>query len=302
MKKFLSFFLIIFSLVVGIASCSIDNSTSNADIIIGAKAFTEQDILGELLAQHIEATTNLKVDLRPRLGGTFICHKALVNGDIDGYVEYTGTSYNAILKQEVISDPQEVYQQVKQAYDQKFNLEVMEPLGFENTYAIIVRHKDANNYDLQNISQVAKYTSKWRAGVGYEFMEREDGFPGLVKTYNLDFAQSPQQMDNGLLYRAITQNLVDIIAGTSTDGQISRLGLVILEDDKKYFPPYEATPVFRKDTLKKYPQLKDSISKLSGKINAEEMRNLNYLVDGELGDVKQVVRQFRKSKGFIINN
>ena len=298
MRKSLIFFLIAFGIVLATASCSIDNPTSNADIIIASKSFTEQDILGELLAQHIEATTDLKVDRRSRLGGTFICHQAIVNGSVDGYVEYTGTSYNAILKQKVISDPKEVYQRVQQAYDQKFNLQVMEPLGFENTYAIIIRQKDAKKYNLQTLSEASKYTPTWRPGVGYEFMEREDGFPGLIKTYKLDFARSPRQMDNALLYRAITQNLVDIISGTSTDGQISRLGLVMLKDDKNYFPPYEAIPVFRKDTLEKYPQLKDSISKLSGKINADEMRRLNYLVEGELRDVKEVVREFRKSKGF----
>ncbi|MDJ0697597.1 glycine betaine ABC transporter substrate-binding protein [Mastigocoleus sp. MO_188.B34] len=297
MKKIISFFLISFCLMIGMASCSIDNPTNSSDIVIGSKSFTEQDILGELLAQQIEATTNLKVDRRSRLGGTFICHQAIVTGNIDGYVEYTGTSYNAILKQKVISNPEEVYQQVKENYDQKFNLEVMEPLGFENTYAIIIRKEDAEKYNLQNISEVSKHTSKWRLGAGYEFTERQDGLSGLVKKYNLDFTQSPQQMDNGLLYRAIHQGLVDIIAGTSTDGQISRLGLVLLEDDREYFPPYEATPVFRKDTLEKYPQLKDSIAKLSGKINAEEMRRLNSLVGGELRNVKDVVREFRKSKG-----
>ncbi len=297
MKKIISFFLISFCLMIGMASCSIDNPTNSGDIVIGSKSFTEQDILGELLAQQIEATTNLKVDLRSRLGGTFICHQAIVTGNIDGYVEYTGTSYNAILKQKVISNPEEVYQQVKENYEQKFNLEVMEPLGFENTYAIIIRKEDAEKYNLQNISEVSKHTSRWRLGAGYEFTERQDGLSGLVKKYNLDFTQSPQQMDNGLLYRAIDQGLVDIIAGTSTDGQISRLGLVVLEDDREYFPPYEATPVFRKDTLEKYPQLKDSIAKLSGKINAEEMRRLNSLVGGELRNVKDVVREFRELKG-----
>ena len=296
MKKIISFFLISFCLMIGMASCSIDNPTNSGDIVIGSKSFTEQDILGELLAQQIEATTNLKVDLRSRLGGTFICHQAIVTGNIDGYVEYTGTSYNAILKQKVISNPEEVYQQVKENYDQEFNLKVMEPLGFENTYAIIIRKEDAEKYNLQNISEVSKHTSKWRLGAGYEFTERQDGLSGLVKKYNLDFTRAPQQMDNGLLYRAIDQGLVDIIAGTSTDGQISRLGLVVLEDDREYFPPYEATPVFRKDTLEKYPQLKDSIAKLSGKINAEEMRRLNSLVGGELRNVKDVVREFRKSK------
>ncbi|BAY26903.1 substrate-binding region of ABC-type glycine betaine transport system [Calothrix sp. NIES-2100] len=298
MKKFVFFCILTFALVMAIASCSPNpNTNSGGDIIVASKDFTEQDILGELLAQQIEATTNLKVSRRPRLGGSFVCHSAITAGKIDAYIEYTGTAFTGILKQKVVNDPKIVYEKLKQAYAQNFNLEVMPSLGFENTFAIIIRGEDAKRYNLQTLSQATEYTPQWRGGFGYEFLEREDGFPGLAKTYDLHFAKSPQIMDLGLIYRALIQKQVDMVAGNSTDGQIARLGLVVLKDDKQYFPPYEATPIVRQATLAKYPQLKKAIAQLAGKITADEMRQLNYLVEGELGDIKEVVQDFRKLKG-----
>ncbi|MBW4611908.1 MAG: ABC transporter substrate-binding protein [Desmonostoc vinosum HA7617-LM4] len=298
MKKFLVFCFCIFAVVLVIASCQ-PNVESNNDgkIIVASKDFTEQDILGELLAQQIESTTNLKVIRRPRLGGSFVCHSAITAGQIDAYIEYTGTAFTGILKQKTINDPKVVYEKLKQAYAQQFNLEIMPSLGFENTFAMIIRGEDARRYSIQTLSQAAQYTPQWRGGFGYEFLEREDGFAGLAKTYDLRFAKPPQNMDLGLIYRALLQKLVDIVAGNSTDGQISRLGLVVLKDDKQYFPPYEAVPIVRKETLQKYPELKIAIAQLAGKISADEMRQLNNLVEGEFKDVKDVVRKFRKDKG-----
>jgi osmoprotectant transport system substrate-binding protein len=297
LKKFLTLLILTFTLIFTLASCHQNQTISgNRDIIIASKDFTEQDILGELITQQIEATTNLKVELKPRLGGSSICHEALIKGAIDGYIEYTGTAFTTILKQPVINDPKQVYQRLKQGYAEKFNLEVMEPLGFENTFAMTIRGEDAKKYNIKTLSESAKYTPKWRGGFGYEFTEREDGFSGLAKTYNLKFRERPSSMSLDLIYRALTQGLVDMVAGSSTDGQISRLGLVVLEDDKKYFPPYEVVPIFRRETLKKYPQLSKVTSQLAGKITADEMRKLNYLVEGELRDVKEVVSEFRKSK------
>ncbi len=298
MKKILAFSLVCLALIIGITSCNSNSTSSNGgDIIVASKNFTEQDILGELLAQQIEAKTNLRVERKPQLGGTFVCHQAITAGKIDAYIEYTGTAYNAILKQKVINDPKEIYQRVKNIYAQDFNLKVMEPLGFENTYAIIVRGKDAKRYKIETISDLAEYTSQWRAGFGYEFMERKDGFPGLSKTYGLNFTKSPKIMDSGLLYRALTEKQVDVIVANSTDGQISRLGLVILKDDKQYFPPYEPTPIIRQETLNKYPQLQQVVSQMAGQINADEIQQLNYLVEGEFRKVKDVVSKFRKAKG-----
>jgi osmoprotectant transport system substrate-binding protein len=297
MKRFLVLCLLAFTLVVAIASCNFNsNSNSVGDIVVASKDFTEQDILGELLAQQIEATTNLKVTRRPRLGGSFVCHNAIVAGKIDTYIEYTGTSFTGILKQQVINDPKALYEKLKQDYAQKFNLEVMPSLGFENTFAMIVRGEDAKGYNIQTLSEAAKYTPQWRGGFGYEFLERQDGFSGLAQTYNLRFAKSPQIMDLGLIYRALLQKQVDMIAGNSTDGQISRLGLVVLKDDQQYFPPYEAVPIVRQETLKKYPQLKTAIAQLSGQISADEMRQLNYLIEGEFRNIRDVVQEFRKMK------
>ncbi|MEH2332250.1 glycine betaine ABC transporter substrate-binding protein [Nostoc sp.] len=298
MKRFFTLCLLSFALLLVITGCTPNlNSNNGGNIIVASKDFTEQDILGELLAQQIEATTNLKVARRPRLGGSFVCHSAITAGKIDAYIEYTGTSFTAILKQKAVNDPKEVYEKLKQAYSQQFNLEVMPSLGFENTFAMIVRGEDARRYNIQTLSQATQYTPQWRGGFGYEFLEREDGFPGLAKTYNLRFVKSPQIMDLGLIYRALIQKQVDMVAGNSTDGQISRLGLVVLKDDKHYFPPYETVPIVRQEILKKYPELRTAIASLAGKISADEMRQLNYLVEGELRDVKDVVQQFRKSKG-----
>jgi len=298
MKRFLAFCFLSFALLLLITGCTSNvSSSSGGNIIVASKDFTEQDILGELLAQQIEATTNLKVDRRLRLGGSFVCHSAITSGKIDAYIEYTGTAFTGILKQKAINDSKEVYEKLKQAYSQKFNLEVMPSLGFENTFAMIVRGEDARRYNIKTLSQATQYTPQWRGGFGYEFLEREDGFPGLAKTYNLRFVKPPQIMDLGLIYRALVQKQVDMVAGNSTDGQISRLGLVVLKDDKKYFPPYETVPIVRQEILKKYPELRNAIASLSGKISADEMRQLNYLVEGELRKIKDVVQEFRKSKG-----
>lgn len=297
LKKIFAFFLLTFVLVLGIASCNPNtNGSGGGDIVVASKGFTEQDILSELLAQQIEATTNLKVERR-RFTSSFVTHKAMTAGKIDAYVEYTGTAFTGILKQKAISDPKEVYQRLKQAYAQQFNLEVMESLGFENTFVMTIRGEDARRYNMTTLSEAAQYTPQWRGGCSYEFIEREDGFPGLAKTYGLRFAHSPRIMDLGLIYRALVQKQVDMVNGNSTDGQISRLGLVVLKDDKQYFPPYEATPIVRKASLQKYPQLRKAIAQLVGKFSADEMRQLNYLVEGELRDVKEVVSEFRKAKG-----
>lgn len=268
-------------------------------IIIGSKNFTEQVILGELLAQQIETQTKLKVDRRFNLGGTFICHEAVKSGQISGYVEYTGTAFTAVLKQNPISDPQVVYNQVKQKYAKEFNLEVMPSLGFNNTFAITIRGDEAKRLNLKTISQAAQYTPQWQAGFGYEFLERADGYAGLAKAYGLKFDKPPQQMEIGLMYQALAQKKVDLIAGNSTDGLIPVLNLFVLEDDKNYFPPYQAVPIFNQATLQKYPEVRDAIAKLSGLISNEEMQKMNYQVDNQSRPAEIVVREWLKSKSKI---
>jgi len=275
-------------LILAIAACS----SSKPTVVVGSKNFTEQVILGELIAQQIERKTHLEVERKLNLGGTLVCHDALVAGQIDTYVEYTGTALTAILKMPPLADSNQVYESVKGAYGTRFGLEWTEPLGFNNTFAIVVRKDEAQRLNLKTISDAAPYTSKWVAGFGYEFLEREDGYPGLAKAYNLRFPAPPRVMDLGLTYKAEADHQVDFIAGNSTDGLIDKFGLIVLEDDKHYFPPYDAAPIIRNAVLKKHPEVRDALRQLSGKISAEEMRRMNYAVDGDHRDVKDVVRDF----------
>src|SRR5215813_13534926 len=263
-------------------------------IVVGSKNFTEQVILGELLAQQIEGTTNLRVDRKLNLGGTLICHQALVAGQIDTYVEYTGTALTAVLKEPPSNDSARVYDTVRGAYKNQFGIEWTEPLGFNNTFAIIVRKADAQALKLKTISDAAPQTAHWTAGFGYEFIEREDGYTGLAKTYGLRFPSPPRVMDLGITYKAAAEKQVDFIAGNSTDGLIDALGLVVLEDDKHYFPPYDAVPLVRDAVVAKHPEVRQALKDLAGKISEDQMRRLNYAVDGERKDVKEVVREFLK--------
>jgi osmoprotectant transport system substrate-binding protein len=264
--------------------------------VIGAKNFTEQVVLGELLAQEIEAK-GLKVDRRFYLAGSYICQQAMIAGRIDAYVEYTGTALTAILKQPLDKDPQRVRATITRLYKQRYNIDVGDPLGFENTFAMVVRGEDAARLHISTLSQAVPYAPKWRLGVGYEFQERPDGLRGLAAAYGLKFDGEPRTMDLGLLYRAIRQHQVDIIAGNSTDGPIQALGLKVLADDRHYFPPYEAVPLVREEAMNRWPQIGDALRALSGKISAEEMRGMNEQVDGEHRDPAVVVREFRQRKG-----
>ncbi len=286
-KKF-SKLLCLACMFVAFSSCS-----GRDRIVIGSKNFTEQVILGEVLAQQIERKTGLEVDRRLNLGGTLVCHESLISGQIDAYVEYTGTGLTAILKEpQPRNSAAAVYEAVKDAYRSRFGIEWTEPLGFNNTFAIIVRKEDAETFRLKTISDAAPLTPKWTAGFGYEFIERQDGYPGLARTYNLRFPSVPRVMDLGLTYKAVRDRQVDLIAGNSTDGLIDALGLVVLEDDKHYFPPYDAVPLIRQATAGKHPQVREALRELGGRISEEQMRRMNYAVDGEHRDVKDVVREF----------
>jgi len=265
-------------------------------IVVGSKNFTEQAILGELLAQHLEARTHLGVDRRFYLAGTYICHQAILAGRIDLYVEYTGTALVAILKQSPSNEPLQVYERVKTEYAQRFQLGVKEPLGFNNTFALIIRGADARRLHLRTISEAAASAPQWRAGFGYEFMERQDGYQGLIRTYGLRFKGPPRIMDLGLLYKSLLENQVDLVAGNSTDGLIAARDLAMLEDDRHYFPPYQAVPIVREETLTRHPEIGAALQQLAGKISDQDMRRMNYSVDGEHRDIQEVVREFLKSK------
>jgi osmoprotectant transport system substrate-binding protein len=266
-------------------------------LVIGAKNFTEQVVLGELLAQEIEAKTPLTVERRFYLAGSYICQQAMVAGRIDAYVEYTGTALTAILKQRVDRDPESVLKTVRDLYQSKYQITVGPPLGFENTFAMVIRGDDARRLHLTTLSEAAKYTPQWRLGVGYEFEQRPDGLRGLSAAYGLKFAGPPRTMDLGLLYRALEAHQVDMIAGNSTDGPIEALGLVALADDKHYFPPYQAVPLVRDEALERWPEIRMALEALAGKVSAEQMRGMNEAVDGGHRDPGDVVRDFRRSQG-----
>jgi len=286
--------MVAISIITAIVTISLQQTP--AKIIIGSKNFTEQLILGELLAQQIENHTNLQVDRRFNLGGTFVCHEAVKTGQISAYVEYTGTALTAVLKQAPMTDALTVYQQVKQNYAENFQLEIMPSLGFNNTFAITIRGEEARRLNLKTISEAAPYSRQWQAGFGYEFLERADGYAGLAKTYGLKFDKPPQQMEIGLMYQALANKKVDIIAGNSTDGLIPILDLFILEDDKKYFPPYEAVPVVNQAVLRKYPEVRGAIAQLAGLVSNQDMQKMNYQVDSQSLPVETVVRDWLRAK------
>ncbi|HEY6303017.1 MAG TPA: glycine betaine ABC transporter substrate-binding protein [Terriglobales bacterium] len=285
---------------------SITSCERHADrIVVGSKNFTEQLILGELFAQIIEARTHLPVERRFYLAGTFICQQAILAGRIDIYPEYTGTALTAVLKEQrndeqARADKREVYRRVKQGYESKFGLRVGPPLGFDDTFAMVIRGEDARRLHLKTLSEASAFTPQWRAGFGYEFMERPDGYQGLVASYGLRFSEAPRIMDLGLITRALKDRQVDLIAGNNTDGLIPALDFVVLEDDHHYFPPYEAVAIMRGEMLKNHPEVGAALGALAGAISDEDMRRLNYAVDGEHRDAAAVVKEFLRQRG--LNN
>lgn len=282
--------------VTGIALLLAGCATKAPGLSIGSKNFTEQLVLGELLAQYLGRFTSLPIEKRFYLAGTYICHQALLAGRIDMYVEYTGTALVAILKERPSSDHAAVFNTVKSLYASKFGLEVFPSLGFDNTFAMVMRGADARRLNLKTLSDAAAVAPQLRLGVGYEFMERADGYKGLVAKYGLNFKEAPRVMDLGLLYRALQNNQIDMAAGSNTDGLIAALGLVVLEDDRHYFPPYDAVPIVRRETLERHPEVGEALRQLSGRISAEDMRKMNYAVDGQKKDAESVVKEFLASK------
>jgi osmoprotectant transport system substrate-binding protein len=265
-----------------------------ARIVVASKNFTEQVLLGEILAQQIERRLGVTVDRRLNLGGTMLAHEALVKGDIDLYPEYTGTALTAVLKQPPVSDPAAALEQTRAAYRAQWRLEWLKPLGFNDTFAMIVRGETARASNLKTLSDAAARQA-WRLGVGYEFQQRPDGLAGLVKAYGLRMAGDPVSMDLGLLYAALGGGKVDLIAANSTDGLASAMDVAILADDRHYFPPYECAVVARQDTLTRFPQLRAALEELSGKLPDAVMRKLNYEADGKHRAVAQVAREFLQS-------
>jgi osmoprotectant transport system substrate-binding protein len=270
-------------------------------IVVGAKNFTEQVVLGELLAQEIEAEFQTegkpqRVERRFYLAGSYLCQQALVSGRIDTYVEYSGTALTAILKQPLPADRDEaaVFRTISGLYETRYRVRVERGLGFDDTFAMIVRGNDAKRLGLTKISDLRGHSL--RLGVGYEFQSRPDGLAGLEKAYGFNFG-TPRVMDLGLLYRALEANQVDVVAGNSTDGPIRVLGLQVLADDRHYFPPYEAVPLVREDSLRKHPEIQRAMERLAGRVTADAMQGMNDAVDGRHEDVGAVVKRFRQERG-----
>jgi len=274
-----------------LAGCS--GGGGQGQIVVGSKNFSEQVLLGEILAQQIERRLGVKVTRKLNLGGTLLAQGALNSGSIDLYPEYTGTALTAILKQKPLADPGAVIGAVRAGY-QPWKLRWLSPLGFNNTFAMMVRGEEARNAKLETLSEAAKRQS-WRMGVGYEFKQRPDGLDGLVAAYGLRTANDPVTMDLGLLYAALKTRKVDMIAANSTDGLASVMDVKILQDDKHYFPPYECAVVVREDTLAKYPQLESALEQLAGKLPDAVMRKLNNEVDGSHRDPSEVAAEFLKT-------
>lgn len=272
-------------------------ATGQEKVVVGSKGFTEQVILGNMVSLLLESN-GFKVDRKVGLGGTVICHEALVRGDISVYVEYTGTGLTAILKKAVLKDPEEVYQVVKKDYEDKFKLVWLKPWGFNNTYCIVMRKADADRLKVKKISDLKSLAGNLVFGGTIEFLARPDGVPGLVKHYGLKF-KDQKGMDPGLVYKAIAENQVDVISGFATDGRIPAFNLVVLEDDMKFFPPYFAAPVVRTDLLIKAPKMAEVLNRLAGKISDDAMAALNYAVDGKKQDAETVAKEFLKSQGLI---
>ncbi|HEY0366622.1 MAG TPA: glycine betaine ABC transporter substrate-binding protein [Pyrinomonadaceae bacterium] len=264
-------------------------------VAIGSKDFTESALLAEIVAQMLEAR-GVSVERRFELGGN-LPHEALVAGTLDLYPEYTGTSFTAILHHAPVTDPRAVYEQVKQEYADKFRVEVSPTLGFENTFAILVRGDDARRLNLKTISDAAPQSPRWQAGFGQDFMSRADGYPGFSKAYGLKFAEV-REMDLSLTYIALSSRQVDLIAANSTEGRIQTLDLFQLADDRHYFPPYEAVYLVRQDSLTRVPTLREVLAKLANAISTDEMRRLNYQIDGEKRDPREVVKEWLRGRGF----
>jgi glycine betaine/choline ABC-type transport system substrate-binding protein len=279
--------LIVTSLLAG---CS-----SPHRLTVGSKNFTEQLVLGEILAQQIERRLQIKVERKLNLGGTLLAQQALESGQIDLFPEYTGTAVTNVLKLPPSADAAAVLAQVRSEYRRRWNIEWLDPFGFNNSFAMVIRGEEARRGKLETLTEAARYKSNWIMGAGYEFLQRPDGFPGLVTAYGLSVKGTPASMDLGLLYQALGQRQVEMVAASATDGMLSVLDVKALRDDRGYFPPYEAAPLVRADALAAFPGLRAALQELAGAIPTATMQRLNYQVDGKHRAVAEVAAEFLKA-------
>lgn len=299
MRKFVPM-VVVTLLILSLVACGAEEKSGKGKIVIAGKKFTEQVILTHLLAEYLKANTDLDIEVKDSLGGAFMLQQALESGDIDAYVEYTGTGYLNILKNEYDSSqtPDEIYQATKKGYKEKFNIAWLKPLGFNNTYALAMRQELADKLGVKTYSDLAKKSNKLVFGSDAEFFERSDGYDGLVKTYGFSFKEKTN-IDPDLQYEATKNGDIDVITAYTTDARIKKYNLVVLEDDKRYFPPYYAVPIIRQEVLDANPGLEDALNKLEGILSDEKMMELNGQVNIEGKQPKQVAIDFLKSEGLI---
>ena len=297
MKK-ITLLIMVILLSLSLVGCSMLAGGRSDKIVIGGKNFTEQDILVYMMKDLIEAKTNLKVEVKPYLGGTNVVSQAIERGDLDIYAEYTGTALINILGEELITDPDKAYEKVREIYKEKKNLVWLKPFGFNNTYTLSMRADQAKKLGINSISDLVSQSPNLILGATHEFLERSDGYKGLEKVYGLNFG-STNGMDPGLTYGACRDYKVDVIDAFSTDGRIQAFNLKTLKDDKRFFPPYYAAPVIRQDTLNKHPEIAEALNLIAGKLDEEQMAKLNAQVDLEKKDAKDVAHEWLKSQGLI---
>lgn len=291
------------SLIAAILLCGCSRPGAERPIRVGSKNFTEQVVLGEIIAQHLEATLHRNVERRLNLGGTLLAHQALLSGEIDLYPEYTGTALTAILKDSSgAADASAVLARVRAEYLNRFQVEWLDPLGIDNGFAMVVRGPDARQHHLETLTDAAGAPEGWNLGAGYEFEQRADGLTALVNAYHLHFSSAPRSMDLGLLYQALEQKQVNLIAANATDGLLSKLDVTVLADDRHAFPPYQLCVAVREDRLQDVPGLKEALSQLSGKFTNAKMQKLNYRVDGEHRPAAEVAAEFLKETGLAGRN
>ena len=284
--------------VVAALLCGCSRPAADRAILVGSKNFTEQVVLGEIIAQHLEHRLHRPVDRRLNLGGTLLAHQALLSGQIDLYPEYTGTALQAILKeQSPATDPAAVFARVRDEYRHRFQIEWLDPLGIDNGFAMVIRGPVARLRHLESLSDAARVTEGWTLGAGYEFEQRPDGLAALKNTYRLHFPSAPKSMDLGLLYQALEQKQVDMIAANATDGLLSKLDLKVLADDRHAFPPYQIAVAVRQSRLREIPALAPALLELSNKFTNQKMQELNYQVDAQHRPAAEVAAQFLKSAG-----
>jgi osmoprotectant transport system substrate-binding protein len=284
-------------IVLGSTTALLTGCGPRTHLVVGSKNFTEQLILGEIIAQHIEARTHLPVERKLDLGGTLLTHQAMLAGDIDMYPEYTGTAFTNVLKRSGVTDPAVVLEQVRAEYSKGFHLDWLDPLGFDNSFAMTIRGEDARARHLQTLSEAAADPMGFTLGAGYEFLTRPDAYGALNRAYPIKWNAAPKSMDLGLLYQALEQKQVSMGAGNTTDGLLNKLDVVVLQDNKHVFPPYQACIVIREQTLAAYPNLRAILSELSGKISDKEMRGMNYSVDAQHRPARDVAKEFLQKAG-----